>query len=307
MSNDTSNNLPEDIARQILIHLRQIGAKPGLRLTERKLAKQFDVSRSPVRIALNLLSEQGILESSESGSRHLKVDQRELVRRVQTSSTNPIDKLNEQIAIDRISNNFPETFTEADLLRRYNVTRGLLLKALNQMAAEGLIERRKGHGWKCLPIINSPESNYFSYEFRKTIEPAALLSDRFTVDEVRLQRCYNLQKKMAEGQLTRMSQGEVFDTNADFHQMLADFSGNPFFQEAIRKQNQLRLILEKRAAKHSTRMVESCHEHMNIMEAIMQGNQKAASELMSYHLTKASRSFLGLSRTEPAVSVPGED
>lgn len=296
MTTDTANHLPADIARQIIAHLRDCNAKPGYRLTERKLAKQFDVSRSPVRIALNMLSDEGIIESRENGGRYLAVDQEELEKHARYSSANPVDELYEKISTDRIVDDFPENFREADLIRRYNVSRGLLLKVLNQMAAEGLVERRKGHGWRCLPIISSPDSNYYSYQFRQTMEPALLLSDRFRIDEERLERCYQQHKEMCAGEIFDMPPGEVFEVNANFHQMLADFSGNPFYQEAIRKQNQLRLSLEKRAAKHSDRMLESCREHMDIMDAVKSGNQKIASELMSYHLTKASRSFFGLSQ-----------
>lgn len=299
MTRENANRLSADLARQIVSHLRQSGARRGDRLTERKLAKQFDVSRSPVRIALNMLTDQGILESKKNGGRYLAIGRDELEKHARTTPDNPVDELYEKISSDRILDDFPENVTEADLMRRYDVSRGLLLKVLNQMASEGLMERRKGHGWRCLPIINSPESYYFSYQFRQTIEPALLLTDRFEADEARLTRCYERHKELIEGLLFRMPPGEVYEVNADFHQMLADFSGNPFFQEAIRKQNQLRLIVEKRAAKHSSRMQESCREHMNIMEAIRNGDRKAASELMSYHLTKASRSFLGLSGDLP--------
>ena len=294
MSRETANQLSADIARQIVNHLRQSGAKRGDRLTERKLAKAFDVSRSPVRLALNMLSDEGVLETRNNGGRYLAVDQRDLEEHARASSHNPVVELYDNISNDRIANDFPENVTEADLMRRYGATRGLLLKVLNQMASEGLMERRKGHGWRCLPIINSPESYYSSYQFRQTIEPALLLADSFEIDEARLARCYDKHKELVAGLLFEMPPGEVYEVNADFHQMLADFSCNAFFQEAIHKQNQLRLIVEKRAAKHSGRMQESCREHMDIMDAIRNGDRKAASELMSYHLTKASRSFLGL-------------
>ena len=108
-------------------------------------------------------------------------------------------------------------------------------------------------------------------------------------------------REIVDGLLFEMPPSEVYEVNADFHQMLADFSCNAFFQESIRKQNQLRLIVEKRAAKYSERMQESCREHMDIMDAIRKGDRKAASELMSYHLTKASRSFLGLTLDHSAT------
>lgn len=299
MGMESANYLPGDLARQIVGHLRQISAAPGYRLTERALAKQFDVSRSPVRIALNLLMEEGVVEAKETGGRFLALDQEALEKYEISAPANPLGELYHNLITEQISGKLPLQFTEADLLRRYDVSRGLLLKALNKMAVEGLIERRIGHGWRCLSIINNMDSNAKSYEFRLAIEPRLILSDSFTVDQVRLKRCYDLQKKMSEGFLLNMTTTEVFEANAEVHQMLADFSGNDFFQEAMRVQNQLRLIMENRAAKYSSeRMVVSCLEHMKILQAISEGHRSLASNLMASHLTKASQSFFGLAELD---------
>ncbi|MFC3051853.1 GntR family transcriptional regulator [Kordiimonas pumila] len=296
MTTDNANLLPMDLSKQIIGYLRQISAEPGYRLTERALAKQFDVSRSPVRIALNLLADEGVVEAKESGGRFLAVDQKELEKYAISAPANPLGDLYDTIINEQIAGKLPEQFTEADLLRRYDVARGLLMKVLGKMSNEGLIERRQGHGWRCLPIINTMEANFKSYEFRLALEPRIILSDSFVVDKARLQRCYNLQKEMSEGRLQYMSSSEVFEANAEVHQMLADFSNNDFFHEAIRKQNQLRLIMENRAARHAARMMDSCQEHMRILEAVADGNRTTAANLMFSHLTKASQSSFGLAK-----------
>ncbi len=298
MTSESANYLPLEIAGQIVALLRETNAQPGYRLTERTLAKEFDVSRSPVRAALNFLADEGVIETREGGGRFLIMRPNELAEYEIEAPANPLSELYHNLITEQISGTLPEHFTEADLLRKYDVSRGVLTKALGKMAADGLIDRRQGHGWRCLPIINTMEANLKSYEYRLAIEPALLLSDNFCVVEERLERCYRTQKEMAQGGLAKLTASQVFEANAEVHQMLADFSGNDFFQEAIRKQNQLRLIMENRAAKHSERMVDSCFEHMAILEAVGNGRLATASRLMASHLTQASQSFYGLDKLE---------
>lgn len=61
MAREEATDLPADIGKQVVTKLRQIGAQLGYRLTERKLAPEFNVSRSPARLALNLLAERGAI------------------------------------------------------------------------------------------------------------------------------------------------------------------------------------------------------------------------------------------------------
>ena len=50
------------LAAQILGDLRESGAQPGSHITEQALADRFEVSRTPVRMALGLLAESGAVE-----------------------------------------------------------------------------------------------------------------------------------------------------------------------------------------------------------------------------------------------------
>lgn len=293
---DRSNFLPADIAGKLVQFLREQDAQPGFRLTERAIAKQFDVSRSPVRAALKILADAGVAETRSDGRRYLRMNQKQLRKYEKAAPANPLGELYDRLITDQISGKLPEQFTEAYLLRHLDAPRGLILKALANMAKDGLIERRKGHGWRCLPTINSMESNAKSYEFRLALEPTLLLSDDFDVDEARLNSVYSLQKEMSEGRISRMTTSEIFQANAEVHLMLAEFSGNSFFIESIRKQNQLRLILENRAAKHYDRMAESCLEHLAILDAVANGKRTSASKLMTMHLTRASQTAFGLAK-----------
>src|SRR3546814_6880839 len=58
-----ASRLQADLALRIVRMLKEQGAGPGHHLVELDLCRQFDVSRTPVRGALRLLADQGVVES----------------------------------------------------------------------------------------------------------------------------------------------------------------------------------------------------------------------------------------------------
>ncbi len=78
--------------------------------------------------------------------------------------------------------------------------------------------------------------------------------------------------------------------NADFHNMLASFSGNRFFIEAMKQQNNMRRLAEYSYLKDSSHIPESCEQHLAIIEALQRGDNEWAANLMRQHLKQASES-----------------
>src|SRR3954470_14638158 len=62
----TASPLRAGLARRSLARLRQDNAAPGHHLVELELCSAFDVSRTPVRGALKLLEQQGVVKARES-------------------------------------------------------------------------------------------------------------------------------------------------------------------------------------------------------------------------------------------------
>src|SRR5690606_14974937 len=77
----------------------------------------------------------------------------------------------------------PDHVSETELVRRYDVPRHRLNRILDRIAVEGWIEKRPGHGWGFLSLIDSVEAYRECYELRRMLEPAALLSAGFRIDE----------------------------------------------------------------------------------------------------------------------------
>ncbi len=283
-----------DVSREIIEHLRLNQFSKGDKVTERQLAESLGLSRSPIRNALKMLESDKIICKRKSRGYQLAVDQSALEMTELSAPPSSVEDLYDRITTEQISGRLPSEFTEQDLLDRFKVTRNNLVKVLNRMWHEGLIDKRLGRGWTCLPVIASREASLKSYEFRLAIEPHLLRSSTFRVDKNRLDLSLEMHLKVRDGMLKKMPASKVFEINAEFHQMLADFSQNDFFRDAVRRQNQLRLLMEKRAAKHYERMLEACEEHIGILRAVRNERLESAANLMTYHLVRASRGFLGL-------------
>lgn len=285
-----------DLASSIVDFLHSRAAQRGERLSERELARHLGVSRSPVRAALSVLLDRGIVD--------LKAGDGWFVRRLAKHPSNRLipksgnlDELVLQIARDRFTGDTAQQFVESDFVKRYKVGRATMRKVLIKLSQDGLVERSRGYGWRFLPMLDNEKSQLSSYNLRLAIEPTALISEDFALDRTRLARCKDEHVRLLDGAIARTRLSYLFEVNSNFHLMLAEFSGNEFFVQAIALQNRLRRIVEYYSQIDRPRMVQSCEEHLAIMEALERDEREWAASLMERHL-RAARKHLIASRVE---------
>lgn len=284
----TSPQSRHRLANRILDFVREARFLPGHHLREQQLSEMMGVSRTPVRAALNLLAEKGIVESRKNQGFFLKATAEELhFLDVEVPATADQD-LYSRIVEDRLSNALPETFTQTDIARRYDIDRMLLQKTLTHLVNDGLLARNSGRGWTFQPTLDTQIARHNSYDFRSTIEPAGLLLDTFRADNAALEKS-RLQHLYVESHpdISSINPRQLFETDAQFHEMIAEFSGNVFFLQAIQQQNRLRRLLEFGGYTNRRRVREWCREHLKILAAIEAGDSKMAAELMKQHLATA--------------------
>src|ERR1700753_1301117 len=152
-----SNSLQARLAGRILIHARERGFGAGAMLSESALAQPFGVSRTPVRGALAVLSERGLLNVVPRRGYVLKRAVREQDLEPYADFASEDDKLVQRMAADRCANTLPDQVSEADLMRRYGVARGQLARVLNGLVQDNVIERRSGNGWGLLPRLDATQ------------------------------------------------------------------------------------------------------------------------------------------------------
>ena len=264
--------------------------QPGTSLAERTLAERFDVSRSPIRLALKLLEKKGQVIVREDGGYTVA----QVIKRPALSVQLPVvvdetESIYLKVAEDRLEEKLPDKLSESDLMRRYGLTKAQLTSILQRIVHEGWIERLPGHGWRFLPILTSPETYDQGYRFRILIESAALMEPGFKVDEAALKRCLAEQQELIDGAVEWASPAQLFDANAKLHETIASFSGNVFIVESLKRINRLRRLMEYKKVVDRKAAARRCNEHKVLINLLLSGDREAAADFIRLHLRDAAR------------------
>jgi DNA-binding GntR family transcriptional regulator len=276
------NDFQAGLASQIVAYIRSKALPTGSHLPEHALSEHFNVSRTPVRAALSLLAGQGVIEHRRNRGYFTRREAAGLGPATMPASDE--EKIYLQIASDRMRRQLPDQVSEADLLRRYGTARSVLSRALQRLVREGLVEKRPGRGWNFAQVLNSRQAHDESFRFRLAIEPAAVLEPNFKLDEERAARCRVAHQALESGSLREISAIELFEMNAEFHELVAAASGNQFFLQAVQQQNRLRRFVSYQWVYGPERAIDSCREHIAILDALESGDHLWASNLLRRHL-----------------------
>lgn len=278
-----------DLARQIVGMIRDGSVHRGEHLTEEALAQHFGVSRSPVRAALRLLDERGLVEIRANSGVFVSNDAPErALAEFGTESMSESD-LYRSIIADRANDGLGETLSESELMSRYGVTRRPVMRVLLRMNREGLVERRKGRGWQFLPMLDSDAAKMESYRIRLVLECAALREPTFAVVPEELRRMRDAHENFLKLSADAQTPAAFFEISASFHEALGQFSGNRFFREVITKQSKLRRFEEFASYNRGVeRLSDGAREHLEIIQALETGDVEWAEALLRRHLTVAS-------------------
>ncbi|WP_448616479.1 GntR family transcriptional regulator [Modestobacter sp. URMC 112] len=282
----TPTQLTRRVAADIVEHIRDEQMPPGTRLVERVLAEHLRVSRSPVRGALRLLADDGVVAPSDAGGYVV----RQAPETLPSATTRPHpatvdEELYARIVGDRLDGLLPERVTEAALSRRYDLTPAQLRRVLRRISGEGWIDRLPGYGWTFLPMLSSLAAYQDSYRFRLAIEPAAILQPTFEVDRSAIEKVRRQQQELVEGGIWTVGNTDLFDLNRSFHEAVIACARNPFFTDALCRVDTLRRLIEYRRSLPRERAMVRCREHVELADLLLAGRTQAAAAFMHDHLT----------------------
>ncbi|MGV2495296.1 GntR family transcriptional regulator [Pelagerythrobacter aerophilus] len=283
-----ASRLQSELASRIVRMLKSQGAGPGYHLVELDLCQQFDVSRTPVRGALRLLAEQGVVESRANRGYVLCDTIKEIP---ELDLVNPEEEEDRRlfvaIAQARNSGRLPDQCSQQEILRIFDTKLPTALRVLRQLADLGLVERKPGNGWSFTQLINSADARTDSYAFRTIIEPAGLLEPSFELDMDWLERSRDQHIAFRKLRWRDTLAVEHYAMNSDFHEGLARCSGNRYLLDAVQRQNRLRSFLNIQWVNGAERVEASIDEHLEIMDALAEGKNLRAHALMKLHLDSA--------------------
>jgi DNA-binding GntR family transcriptional regulator len=284
-------SLQTKVAGQILSAIHNGELSPGSHLKEVELAERFGVSRSPIRGALAYLANQRCIEPMSSHGFRVPMERAKAVGIQVSVLENEEDALYRHLIDDRLNQTLPDHISESDLLRRYQVGKSVLRRCLLRLSDEGVMQRKHGHGWQFAPTLSDKQTRFESYRFRMLLEPAGLLEPTFDLNHKQLQHCRRQQLDLLEGDADSK---RFFESNAQFHELLATASGNAYILQAVQQQNRLRRLTEFHSISNVERVKVSCREHLAILDALVQGDNEWASTLLHRHLEVASK--MGVAR-----------
>lgn len=290
MTIPTNSNLQIEMARQVVSLATAENWPVGSRVSDFALAKQLGVSRSPIRAALALLTERGLLEH-EPGRGYLLARLPNEADEQDSLAPSEMEVLYRRIMSDRAAGSIADEVSEAELTERYGFSRGSIRKVLMRFATEGLARRLQGHGWGFAESLTSEEVVAESYQFRLIVECGALRQPSFRVDAQELANLRAAQETIlaaAEGNVRR---DHWFRVNAQFHETLASWSHNRFLVQVVRQQNNLRRMTEYADFDKlsGARIHNACKEHIAILDALGDGDVEFAEALLRRHIERASR------------------
>jgi DNA-binding GntR family transcriptional regulator len=290
-----SSALASQISLGILEGIQTGKFAPGSHLTEQAIADEFRVSRSPARQALKGLKDLNVIRHhAHRGCFVASLPQTRLETARRRLLESDDDAPYRDIATQRLDGRLPEAFTEADLGRRFGLSRAETGRIVDRMLHEGWIERRPGYGWSFVPILTTPTSFDLGYRFRRIIEPAALLEPTFKPNPEAFARCRAEQQALADGRLKMTGSVQLYQSGSRFHEVLARCSGNPFFLDAVQRINRLRRLLEYRIMIDTRPFFNQAREHLTILDLVEAGKMKAAAGMMKRHLDDNRRVKLGI-------------
>ena len=284
-TSDLALKISTEIARDIAAG--ELGA--GDHVRSQAIADRYQVSRTPVREALESLHRRGFIEHRPNrGYFVAETVPQEEIDRLEDQAPDDHDTY-QRFAEDWLTDELPEVVTEKALRERYGLTRSRIADMLARAGREGWAESREGYGWRLLPVAKTPEAFDQIYRFRMAIEPIALLEPGFELDRAALDEQKRIQSRLLEGGIDSLPAERLVAAGAEFHEAICRMSGNPFFLTGLERVNRMRRLLEYRTLIDRERIAVQSSQHLELIGLLERGEVVEASYFMRRHLSGALR------------------
>lgn len=275
---------------QVLDFVAETNLKVGGRLSAQSLADRLRVSRTPVNAVLEQLSEQGVLRR-ERNRGYFLAQPINLQSSALSSARGAVekDRLTRaylQIAADRIQGTLAEEFSDLEIRQRYALSADQASAVLARICQEGWVRERAGHGWQFSEMLTTPDELMQSYRLRLALEPAALMEPGYRMPREVLDQCRAAEIRMLNEGIDTDTADQIYERGVCFHEALVAGSKNPLFIEALKRVNTARRLLSYSSTKDKMRQKEHCHQHLNVLDLLEQGENAKASESLALHLRR---------------------
>lgn len=192
-----------------------------------------------------------------------------------------------------------ERLVEEELAERFSYSRGAVRSALVRLDHDGLVVRERNRGARVRRV--TLEEAIEILEARSVLESlaAGYAALRRTPGEAReLGRCVTGMRKIyAAGELLEMS-----SSNHALHRRILEISRHQVAQEICGRLRSQVVRFQYRTVLAPGRAAKSITEHRAIVEAITDGDRKAAERAMRDHLSQVAATLMDIAARERAAS-----
>lgn len=281
--------LHHKLARDIVEDSILKGVKPGTHLVATLFAKQFQISRTPILRAMDLLVKLQVLEKVNNRGYFV----RELNKFDRDDAQSEEERLYWNVVNDIYDEHLPESFDETILINRYGISRRKSSRLLTRLSDEGVLRKRAGIGWKVELILKTHHDIEQSLRYRLALELTALSDPHFFAPANEVSDLTYEQEQILEGGILTPQSVQSFERNARFHETIVKWSNNIFFFDAIVQHNKLRRLWEYRHFTTPIDVKRSTEEHLSILARIEVGDIEAAQQLLHVHLSSRLEEQIG--------------
>ncbi|WP_425962148.1 GntR family transcriptional regulator [Rhizobium nepotum] len=278
-----------EVVRKLIPIIRAGRWAVGDKVSDAILSREFGISRTPIRQVLQFLADNGLLAQTDNRGYVLVRVPASNDRFEEKVPPSGVDALYRKIMHARANGLIGSEASETELLEHFGTSRGVVRRTLMRLSAEGLAERRDGHGWRFAECLDNRQAVNESYAFRAIIECGAVMEDTFRVDLGALGALEAEQTVLLSAPLASIEGSAWFEANARFHETVVSWSHNRFLEQAIRRQNSLRRMTEyaEFAELSEAGVRKAARDHLAILEALKADDRKLASAILFRHLSRS--------------------
>jgi DNA-binding GntR family transcriptional regulator len=270
-------NISEYIENDLIEKIRN-GDKLPARLTLTALATEYDVSLTPIRVALeNLIKSKYILKGQNA---RLSINPK---RRAKTLAKKQISEpgilvrnwdevITEDVIQLSIQGEHSYLREESSALK-YGIGRTVIRQAFNRLAGAGLIEHVPRRGWRVHPFREKDMLDYI--DVRETLELKALKLAQQRLDPERLKKFLKANSPDEKGK-AQLDNG--------LHHYLIEQSRNRYIQSFFTQFGMYYSYLFSYSTVATSVIEEKAAEHRNILRALLKEDWKTASHTLQQHI-----------------------
>lgn len=272
-----------NISQYIENHLKEkirSGDHLPARLTLASLATEYDVSLTPVRVALENLIDSKFILKGQNGRLSINPRKRakKRIRKRKTDQGLPLRDRDEAITEDVIHQSIqgePAYLREESSAERYGVGRTVIRQVFNRLSGAGLIDRVPRRGWRVHPFREQDMLDYI--DVRETLELKALKLARKRLDPEHLKEFLAANSPNAKGK-------PQLDNR--LHQYWIEKSGNRYIRSFFAQFGIYYSYLFSYSTVATSVIEEKAAEHRRILRALLRKDWDAASSALQQHICR---------------------